>query len=126
MNYFNTWSGFECHSSEGKPGALGAEGLSVPQYYVESDDQTEQHWNVMGFFLLCLAGLHCLLKSSVVSRTNLGKPISTLPAFSGTRCCEDVENHGFVELTTNPEPSMSVFLSHGAVMIGGSCFCLVL
>ena len=33
MNYFNTWSGFECHSSEGKPGALGAEGLSVPQYY---------------------------------------------------------------------------------------------
>ena len=65
-------------------------------------------------------------QSSVVSRTNLGKPISPLPAFSGTRCCEDVENHGFVELTTNPEPSMSVFLSHGAVMIGGSCFFLVL
>ena len=61
MNYFITWSGFECHSSEGKPGALGAEGLSVPQYYVESDDQTEQHWNAMGFFLLCLAGLDCLL-----------------------------------------------------------------
>ena len=65
-------------------------------------------------------------QSSVVSRTNLGKPISPLPAFSGTRCCEDVENHGFVELTTNSEPSMSVFHSHGAVMIVGSCFSLVL
>lgn len=126
MNYFNTWSGFECHSSEGKPGALGAEGLSVPQYYVESDDQTEQHWNVMGFFSFMSGRTRLSTQSSVVSRTNLGKPISPLPAFSGTRCCEDVENHGFVELTTNLEPSMSVFLSHGAVMIGGYCFCLVL